>query len=115
MDILMSIVMCFLAVYGVFQIIYNFALYLTRNNKTQPIFSHYILVADDNSTEIEAYIRSLALKMNKNDKVILITTCKSEEIKKILLLLERKYDFISLMEPEEYITYIDDTVLKNRI
>lgn len=115
MDIIISIIMCFLSVYGVFQIIYNFALYLTKNNKTTPMFSHYLAVADDTSTEIEAYVRSLALKMDKNDKVIIITNCESPEIIEMLLLLEGEYDFIVLMSPEEYINYIDSSILKNNI
>ena len=106
--------MCFLSVYGVFQIIYNFALYLTKNNKVTPAFSHYLVVADDTSVEIEAYVRSLALKIDKNDKVIIITNCESLEIKEILLLLEGEYDFIVLMSPEEYIDYIDSSILKKQ-
>lgn len=113
MDIFISIIMCFLSVYGVFQIIYNFALYLTKNNKIMPVFSHYLAVANDNTTEIEAYVRSLALKIDKNDKVIIVVNCDSPEIKEILLLLEGEYDFIVLMSPEEYINYINSSVLKN--
>ncbi len=112
MDIVISIIMCFLSVYGVFQIIYNFALYLTKNNKTTPAFSHYLAVADDSSTEMEAYVRSLALNIDKNDKVIIVADCESMEIKEMLLLLEGEYDFIVLMSPEEYISYIDSSILK---
>ena len=112
MDIVISIIMCFLSVYGVFQIIYNFALYLTKNNKTTPVFSHYLVIADDNSSEIEAYIRSLSLKMDKNDKVIVIPNCHNPEISEILILLEGEYDFITLMSVEEYISYIDDIIAK---
>ena len=114
MDIVISIIMCFLSVYGVFQIIYNFALYLTKNNKTTPIFVHYLVVADDTSTEIEAYVRSLALKMDKNDRVIIVTACESPEIIEMLLLLEGEYDFITLMSPEEYMEYIDSSILKKQ-
>ena len=94
MDIVMSIIICILAVYGVFRLIYGIALYVTGDKKFSSRMSHKLFLADDSSTNIEDYVRGFGIR-EEGESLIILDLSKSEEMKNLLQILDCQFGFLS--------------------
>lgn len=105
MDIFISIIICFLAVYGVFRLIYGIALFLSDGKKFKPKLRHEVVVVDDSSKDVEAYVRSIAMR-EEGQSLVIINRCQSEEMQQLLQIICGEFGFVAVMTDEEYTEYI---------
>ena len=105
MEVIMSILICFLSVYGVFQLLYNLSCYVTKGGAIAPELTHKIIPVTNRSCNLEAYIRYLAIK--EDDKnVILLNMADDAEILKTIYILSSEFDFVDVMSYDEYIGFV---------
>lgn len=105
MDIIISIVICFLSVYGIFQLLYNIACKMPKPPKTAKINSHRVVVADDNSNWIEGYVRVMAMQ-EEEERLFIINKSENAEMTEILDILSAEFSFVEPVSAEEYIKYM---------
>ncbi len=101
----MSFIVCFLSVYGMFYLLYNISLKVAKHSKVKAKYLHHVIAVDDNSDNIEAYIRTLSAQ--KEEDVIIINLASDEEINHIISILQAEKSFLKVFSPEEYKNYID--------
>lgn len=106
MEIFLSIIICFLAVYGVFRLIYAITLFLLDSKKFEPKSSHRLIAVNDHSSNIEGYLRALAIR-EEGENIIILDHTKSDEMQQILQILEGEFGFITVMDNAQYIDYIN--------
>ncbi len=106
MKIFLSVIICFLSVYGAFKAIYEITRLFVNKNNFKPKFSYRIIGIDDTTKDLDVYLRIQDLKEEK-EGVILIDYAEDEEIKKICRLSEKDFDFVKSMTPAEYKEYIN--------
>ena len=105
MEIFMSVLVCFLAAYGTFQILFNFAVSFSTSNKIKMCPGHQLIIIKDDCESLEAYLRSVEMKIEDGDLVILLNCSEDTNILKLLEILEGSFAFVRVMMPEEYIEY----------
>ncbi len=105
MEIFTTIVICFLSVYGTFQLLYNISLKLGKS-KIQSEKLHTILVIDD-TVDAECYIRSVMLN-RAEERLFVLNLCQNQDTFRILQVLEAEYPMLKITNKDEYIDYISN-------
>ncbi len=105
MEIIVSLLVCFLAVYGVFKLLCAIAAFFLNEKCIKAEFMHDLIAIDDNSENIENYIRAKEIKEDGRDLIILDHST-NEEMKKLLAIFENNFCFVKVMSESEYIDYI---------
>lgn len=109
MQTIIYVLICLLAIYGIYEIMYKIALFGLIKWDKSSFFMHKIVVINDNSIEnIEEFIRDM--KMIEEDKLILIDKTENEESKRFLRLIEKDFSFVEVVSPKEYKKYIDEVL-----
>ncbi len=103
---IITILICFFAAYGVFQLLYAFACYMTRGKGRIHKAVHRLVPVTDDTSDIEGYIRYLAIRDNSENVILLNMTDDIETIK-LMRLLTAEFDFVYIMSVEEYLEYIN--------
>ncbi len=106
MELIISIIVCVLSVYGAFQMIYNFAVYLAKSEKANPVFSYYVVAFEDVEEEAEEYVRSHALTVEKDDEIIILYNEATNEALQLFDIIASEFNFVRFMSFEEYQDYI---------
>ena len=104
MEIILSVLVCFLAVYGVFKLLYKVVYYYYDLNKVRPKFHHTVIALNDDCENIEAYVR--AAVMREEEDIIILDYSRMADTKKLLKIIDSEFYFVTVMTPEQYITYI---------
>ena len=109
MEVVMSIILCFFAVYGVFQILYNIACKISKSELCFPQKMHRVIFADKNADKLEGYIRYLALREEK-EKIIIIPAFDNDDAEgsRLIEILCAEFDNVDSMTLEEYAKYIKE-------
>ena len=102
----MSVIMCFLSVYGVFRLLYSVVMHLSGNKKLAAGDIHKIIAANDESTALEGYLRTELMSDNTTD-VIVVDLSTTDEMKKLLKAVESEFSFVTVMSRSEYLNYIE--------
>lgn len=108
MEVVMSVVLCFFAVYGFFQILYNIACKIAKSDLCIPEKKHILICVDKNTDKLEGYIRYISMQENM-DKIILLCNpeCKNNpESKKLIDIICSEFDEAEVMNITEYNDYI---------
>lgn len=105
MEVVVAILICFLSVYGVFQLLYNVACYVSKGGAVNPDDIHIVIPVTNKSFNIEAYIRYLAIK-SESESVILLNMADDAEILNTIYILASEFDFVEIMSYDEYIDYV---------
>lgn len=105
----LSIIFCFFAAFGVFQVLYAFACYMTRGKGDVHKEVHRLVPITNDMNDIEGYIRYLALKDNEENVILLNMTDDVETIR-LMRLLAAEFEFVYIMTKDEYIEYIEDGI-----
>lgn len=105
MEIILSLIICFLAVYGLFKIIYGLAFALYKTDKTTAKYKNIVVGVDDNSQNIEGYIRAMSLK-EEGTEIIIVDYSDKKDTKKFLKLIAGEFSFVTVTNPDEYAEYI---------
>ena len=105
MEVVLSVLICFLSVYGIFQLLYNVACYISKGGAVNPDDIHMVIPVTNKSCNIEAYIRYLAIK-EENESVILLNMADDAEILNTIYILASEFDFVEIMSYDEYIDYV---------
>lgn len=112
MEIILWIIICFLSVYGFYELIYSIALSFAKRKKVNPNFMHYVVAFNQNEEDIEMFVRSKALTMEKEEELIVLLQDNNPDTIHILELLMNEYPFLSFMEIDDYNIYLNN-LLKN--
>lgn len=107
MELFLSILVCFLTVYGAFQILYSISLKLSAPDKINIGHCHRAIIVKDEE-DLEAYIRGLETSLMSNEFVMLVDCMMSESMTILLSRLERVFDFVKVMTIDEYADYIKE-------
>lgn len=105
MNIILSAIVGLLTAYGLFQLLYAFACYMTKGRGKIQRRVHKLVPVTDDAKDIEGYIRYLALR-DSDENVILLNMTKDEEIINIMRILTSEFDFVYVMTPYEYEEYV---------
>ena len=105
MEIVLSVLICFLSVYGIFQLLYNVACYISKGGAVNPDDIHMVIPVTNKSCNIEAYIRYLSIKEDV-ENVILLNMADDAEILNTIYILASEFDFVEIMSYDEYIDYV---------
>lgn len=110
MEVLLSILVCFLTVYGAFHILYNISLRLSAPDKIKLSHCHRTVIVKNEDDGLEEYIRAIEMTLTNNEFVILIDCLISESMSVLLAQLEREFNFVKVMTLDEYADYIKEIV-----
>ncbi len=110
MEILMSILVCFFALYGVFQLFYNISLYLSSNTKIKTGHIHRLVIIDDKCEDVEAYVRFAGESIKDGELIILLNCSNRAEISNLIYTLENSFNYVKVMTHEEYYNYINEII-----
>lgn len=105
MNILISTVICFLAVYGALQLLIKLMTASRDRNKSVVQQAHIVLSVKNQEDTIENMIRAIAWDP-RSGEVVAIDLGSDDETPEILNRLEQEYSFLHCMNKEEYIDYI---------
>ena len=105
MEIVISLIVCFLAVYGVFKLLCAISFLVLDEKNVRAEFIHELVAVNDDSENIEGYIRAKEAKEERRELIILDYS-KKEETKMLLSILEKEFSFVRVMNNAEYIDYI---------
>lgn len=112
MEIILWIFICFLSVYGAYELIYSIALYFAKRKKVNPNFVHYVVAFNHDEEDIEMFVRSKALTMEKEEGLIVLLQDDNPDTIHMLELLMNEYSFLSFMQIDDYNIYLNN-LLKN--
>lgn len=112
MEIILWTFICFLSVYGAYELIFSIALSFAKKKNVKPDFSHYVVAFNHGEEDIEMFVRSKALTMEKEEALIILLQDHNTDIIHILELLMNEYPFLSFMELDDYNIYLNN-LLKN--
>lgn len=107
METILSIIVCFFAVYGVFRLLYKCVYYYYDVKKLKTKLSHQLIVIDDNAENLEAYLRAANMK---EEEVVIIDISTKPETKKLLTLIESEFSNVRVMTSDEYYLYISNSI-----
>ena len=110
MDVLLSILVCFLTVYGAFQILYNISLRLSEPDKVKLGCCHRVVIVNNENDDIEAYVRSLKTTLLNDEYVILVDCFISESVSALLTKIDADFNYVNVMSFEEYTNYLNGLV-----
>lgn len=105
MEIFTTLVICFLSVYGTFQLLYNISVKVSTN-KIPSDKLHSVLIIDD-SADAECYIRNLLLKRTE-EEVFILNLSENNDTARILEILCYEYPRIKITKKDDYIEYINN-------
>lgn len=105
MDIAVSILICFLSVYGIFQLLYNFACSFGKSAKCKLKYSYRVIGVDDDTENLEGYIRNAAMK-EEREPLIIVNYARDGETAQLGRILEGEFDIVRSMTSDEYMQYI---------
>lgn len=104
------IILSFFALYGIFTAAYDI-LFKGIRPKKDAANTFRTLIAD-NCENAEEYIRYFSAKNDRNEKFIILCSSQEAGNEKTARILEAEFDFVSVMNAEEYFRFIDE-VLNN--
>ncbi len=110
MEVFMAILVCFLAVYGVFQLLYNIAVTLSKSDKTKLNHIHRLITVSDDIEGLEAYIRSVELTIKEGEFIILLNCTNNDIAQRYLDIIKEDFSYVKVMLPDEYEEYIDKLI-----
>lgn len=113
MEILISVLICFLSVYGILQLLYNLAYHMTKSESNLQRRAHKIVVVTNDSLNLESYIRHLAIK-EEDENVILLDRADDHEMIHLMYNLSNEFDFVSVMSFDEYMRFIENDLLQQK-
>ncbi len=108
MELFLSILVCFLTVYGAFHILYNISLKLSAADRIRLSNCHRTVIVKGEEEDLEAYIRGLEATLTGNEFVILVDCLMSESMTMLLEQFERVFNFVKVMTIDEYTDYIKE-------
>lgn len=110
MELILSLILCFFAVYGIFQLLYDIACKTAKSDLTVPKQKHIAINANANPESLESYIRYLSFNENGTEIILLYTDDASLETKKLIELLCAEFDEVNAFTADEYKNYISDFI-----
>ncbi len=109
MNLFVSAVICFFAVYGVIQLFFRFAAGMRPPGEIHVDNVYTVMAVRNQEETIEGMIRSAAWKSvarqggrTIND-IVVLDLGSEDETREILQKLEQEYDFVHVMSREDYI------------
>lgn len=105
MEIILSLLACFLAVYGVFKLLCAITAFFLNEKCVKAEFMHDLIAINDNSENIESFVRAKEIKEEGRDLIILDYS-ENDETKRLLSIIENNFRFVKVMNEGEYIDYI---------
>lgn len=105
LDTIMSVIICFLSVYGTFHLLYSLAQHLNKRISTEHLYFHTVIGADESTENIEEYVRKAALQ-NDIKSLAIINYSDDKDYKQLLDILQSEFEFVSVLTPDEYKDYI---------
>ena len=104
MQVLIATVVCFLAVYGVIQLLENLVTVKSRR-KRELQQTHIVLRVKNQQDTIEGVIRAITWEPGAGE-IIVIDMDSDDDTPVILKRLEDEFPFLHCMSKQEYIAYI---------
>lgn len=116
MNVVLYSVICFFALYGILELILTIIHYRPQTNGEKIISKPYAVLSIKNHEDcIESVIRSIAWHMTAQagcaqyiTELIVIDLGSSDQTPDILNLLSHEYDFIHVMNKDEYLNYVSE-------
>ncbi len=114
MNVVLYSIICFFALYGILELILNIIRRKPCANTKKVISQPYAVLNIKNQEDcVESIVRSVAWQMTAQEgcahyinELIIIDLGSSDQTPDILKLLSHEYDFIRVMNKDEYIRYI---------
>ncbi len=101
------LILTFFAIYGVVQLLAKGLFAIRRNHDPGSVFSHRLLAVRDCEESAEGMIRTLFFE-DIREPLIVLDLGSHDRTGEILEKLREDYDFLLMMKPEEYQTYLKD-------
>lgn len=102
-------VFCIFAVYGAVRFVFFLYGYFFSINNKSSIKRHTVIFLKNNENEAETLIRTMAFERNPVwGELVAVLRGSSDETIKILRRLEKEYEFLHVMDMEEYISFIEE-------
>ncbi len=103
MEIFTTLVICFLSVYGTFQLLYNISLKVGKKSLKSNKF-HSVLVLKD-AEDAECYIRNLLIDRTEEEVFVLNLY---DDTSNVLDILCYEYPRLKIVNKNDYIEYINN-------
>ncbi len=100
-------ILTFFAVYGMLQLLAKGLFAIRTKNDEGLVFSHRLLAVKDCEESIEDIIRTFIWE-DIREPLIVLDLESEDRTGEILEKLRNDYDFLLIMKPEEYQTYLKD-------
>lgn len=104
MQIIITAIISFLAVYGLFELLHKIFI-IETHVKSNVRFKHKIIAVDDNSVDVEADIRAAA---EDEEEVILLDYSKTSEMSDILSHIQNEFSYAEVMKEDDYLRFLNE-------
>lgn len=106
MEAVISVIICFFTIYGVFSILYDCIERASEPKETSEISVHRVVFVGKDTGDAEAFLRCAALKEDLTDTII-ISCCDREEEECAVKLLASQFGFATCMTVNEYTAFVN--------
>lgn len=110
MNTILFIILCFFALYGAFNAVYEL-LFCGIKPEYDSVHIFKTMIIDD-FDKAEEYIRYCSAKGERGENIVILCRKDDRETKKEAYILSNQFDFVTVLNKDEYIRIINEALEK---